>query len=116
MSNLQDDISRAGRVARRYFDSDIDSEDLSLQRKKKELEADRYYSDTKDRQWLAQWATCIVSLWLFFVLLILVNKDQIGLSDAVLITLLSTTTLNVLGLSFIVLRGHFTGDKTSFPE
>jgi hypothetical protein len=33
--------------------------------------------------------------------------SYIFLSDSVLIALLGTTTLNVLGLSFIVLRGHF---------
>jgi len=90
---------------------DIDSEDLSQQEQfKKFLEFKRYESDTVDRKWLAVWTAIIVSAWLFVVLLILVLNQlvSIGLSDTVLITLLGTTTLNVLGLSFIVLRGHFT--------
>lgn len=86
-------------------DSDIDSGSILSQKGLfKQLQADRYLSDTRDRQWLAKWATCVVSFWLFSVLLIVILSRH--LSEAVLITLLGTTTLNVLGLTFIVLRGH----------
>ncbi len=72
------------------------------------LKEARYASDTNDRKWLAQWSATIVSVWLFFVFIILLkNSSSIHLSDTVLNVLLGTTTLNVLGLSFIVLRGHF---------
>lgn len=93
---------------------DIDSEDLINQVQRRDfLEFERYKSDTKDRKWLARWTVIIVSTWLSIVLAVLIlNKIfSLGLSDAVLITLLGTTTLNVLGLSFIVLRGHFTARK-----
>jgi type IV secretory pathway TrbL component len=90
-------------------DLDIDSDDLKEQIKLKKLESDRYSSDTRDRKWLAIWTATIVTLWLIAVLCILIFNEQklICLSDTVLVTLLGTTTLNVLGLSFIVLRGHF---------
>lgn len=87
-------------------DLDIDSDNLDEQTRK--LHNQRYSQDTEDRKWLASWATTIVSIWLFFVLFIVAfNHTYSKLSDTVLSVLLGTTTLNVLGLSFIVLRGHF---------
>ena len=92
-------------------DFNIDSKDLGMQ--KIALETERYKSDTNDRKWLAKWATWVVTGWLSFVILILLFNRicNFNLSDVVLATLLGTTTLNVLGLSFIVLRGHFTSAK-----
>jgi hypothetical protein len=89
-------------------DIDIDSDDLSIQRIIKKLGALRYLSDTSDRKWLAIWTATMVTIWLFAVLIILIfNEKYFSLNTTVLVTLLGTTTLNVLGLSFIVLRGHF---------
>jgi hypothetical protein len=87
--------------------TDIDA--ASIDDQKALLEAKRYSSDTYDRKWLAKWTAYTVTIWLIMVLatLILNNILKLGLSDSVIITLLGTTTLNVLGLSFIVLRGHF---------
>lgn len=91
---------------------DIDSETLSEQIDLKRAQTDRYKSDTKDRKWLAEWSTTVVSLWLFFVLLILItNHEHLHLSDSVLNILLGTTTLNVLGLMYIVLKGHFNKEQ-----
>ena len=96
-----------------YRDIDIDSDDLKEQIKLKKLESERYSSDTKDRKWLAIWTAITVSCWLCSVLVILTFNEifLFHLSDMVLMTLLGTTTLNVLGLSFIVLKGHFTEIK-----
>jgi hypothetical protein len=104
MNKLSDIIdSKAGH---QLDDFDIDS--VAPEEQIKLLIALRYRSDTNDRKWLAKWTAWTVSIWLFIVLNILVfNKSCINLSDSVLIALLGTTTLNVLGLSFIVLRGHF---------
>jgi hypothetical protein len=95
------------------YDLDIDSDSLRAQEeKKKELENQRYLSDTKDRKWLAEWTAWTVSIWLLLVMCILMYNDKHWhLTPGVLITLLGTTTLNVLGLSFIVLRGHFQSYK-----
>lgn len=90
-------------------DKDIDSAEWEdqLKIKEKNLEHDRFSSDTNDRKWLAKWTAIVVSAWLFLVLGILCFSSLLKLSDTVLVALLGTTTLNVLGLSFIVLRGHF---------
>jgi hypothetical protein len=95
------------------YDLDIDSDSLQAQEeKKKELENQRYQSDTKDRKWLAEWTAWTVSMWLLLVMCILMYNDKRWhLDPSVLIALLGTTTLNVLGLSFIVLRGHFQSYK-----
>lgn len=94
-------------------DQDPDARSLFEQTKEKQkLENDRYKSNTNDRKWLAEWSAAIVSLWLFLVFIILIqNSSNIHLSDSVLNVLLGTTTLNVLGLVFIVLRGHFGSGK-----
>lgn len=85
--------------------ANVDSKDLTTQLKYSRVI--RYQSDTKDRKWLAKWAAWAVSIWLGIVLLILFLNPFLHLAESVLITLLTTTTLNVLGLTFIVLRGHF---------
>lgn len=80
----------------------------SLEHQKKLLAALRYDQNTKDRKWLTKWAAIVVSAWLFLVLVILaLNHCLLKLSDSVLITLLTTTTFNILGLTFIVLKGLF---------
>lgn len=87
-------------------DIDIDSDGLDLQ--KKRYENKRYDQDTRTKGKLALWAAWIVSIYLavvFFILII--NKSHIQLSDGVLMMLLGTTTLNVLGLMYIVLKGYF---------
>ncbi|MDI9880783.1 hypothetical protein [Flectobacillus longus] len=112
---------------------DIDNENLSVQKKLKEAEElkltlkklkykiERYYSNSKVRILLVVWTVAIVSVWLLIVALLLalnnntINLDKhyfpksiiIRISDNVLMTLISTTTVNILGLTYIVLRGHF---------
>lgn len=110
MRRLDDIIgSTAGSKGKETRDKDIDSEELNEQVKGKKLENERFFSDTKDRRWLAKWVSCAVSFWLGFVIFILISNEllYICLSDGVLIALLGTTTFNVLGLMYIVLRGHF---------
>ncbi|WP_375579852.1 hypothetical protein ABWH96_01880 [Marivirga tractuosa] len=87
-------------------DKDVDSDDLNLQQKRFEIL--RYNEDTNSRKKLAYWAATVVSIYLFLVLTILLfNNSFIKLSDQVLSILLGTTTLNVLGLMYIVLKGYF---------
>ena len=99
----------------------VDYDSLSLEDQEKKAKIDRIKQDTNDRRWLAQWASSLVSLWLFAVIILLFCNNQrftfnlVGhnvdimpaINDNVLIALLATTTLNVLGLTVIVLRGYF---------
>lgn len=72
-------------------------------------EVHRFEQDTRHRHTLVRWMMWVVSIWLAVVLMITVfNKVlHLGIDTSVLITLLATTTLNVLGLSRIVLGGLF---------
>lgn len=79
------------------------------------LTNDRFEKDTRWRCRLSWWVIAVDSVWLAAVLCILtLNGDYLHLNDAVLITLLATTTANVLGLAFIVLKGLFSNGR-GFP-
>ncbi|WP_298544684.1 hypothetical protein [uncultured Porphyromonas sp.] len=79
-----------------------------LQQQEKWLLNDRLKKNTRWRGLLAWWVIIVDSAWLAGVLVILIlNKRCVQLSDPVLGALLCTTTANVLGLAFIVLKGLF---------
>ena len=75
-----------------------------------EAKLQRYNQDTNHRSSLVVWAATIVSFWLIAVLFILTrNTEQYKLSNTIMVTLLTTTTVNVLGLMIIVLNDLFRG-------
>lgn len=75
-----------------------------------ELKARRYSMNTHLRTILSGWAALLTGCWLWKVGEILVhNSERYHLSDAVLITLLGTTTLNVIGIITIVMTDLFNG-------
>ena len=80
-----------------------------VQIKKLLSENERYREDTSLRKGLATAFTMIISFWLLAVLLILIGNriHKYNLSDNVLITLLVTTTANVIGMMLIILRNLF---------
>jgi hypothetical protein len=54
----------------------------------------------------------IIVMWLLLVIIILMGNNSIfKISDNVLITLLTTTTLNVFGMMIIILKGLFTNSE-----
>ena len=77
--------------------------DKEYQKQFSQLAISDYKQDIYARGWLYEWASVLVSLWLFFVLLIIVAKGQnkLNLSDSVIITLLTTSTANVIGIMII---------------
>ncbi len=88
-----------------FITGDVDTLSLEEQEKK------RYGQDTKYRKILAHWVMFVVTGWLLCVLFIIAfNKIlNFNIDNSVCITLLATTTVNVLGLAFIVLNGIFGG-------
>ena len=82
---------------------DVDQNSLKVQIR------ERYSQDTHFRKHLARWVMWIVPAWLILVLIIvfLCGFGLTSLDSSVLITLLATTTINVLGLAYIVLKGIF---------
>lgn len=96
-------------------DIDIDSDDLHKQKESydeefKKNKSDRYRKDTIRKNNLARWVMWVISIYLlliFVLLFIIIFMFCKPLSDVVIITLLGTTTINVLGLMYIVLKGYF---------
>lgn len=83
--------------------ADTDSMSLKEQRKL------RYRQDTKFRRCLTIWVMFIVPAWLaaIFAVVCFCAAEIWRLSDAVMVALLATTTANILGLAYIVLKGMF---------
>lgn len=83
-------------------EEDYDQHGLKWQKTK------RFAEDTKHRKKLISWVKWVVSLWLIAVMTVLMlNNVWFRLEPSVLITLLTTTTVNILGLAYIVLKGLF---------
>lgn len=74
-----------------------------------EQEKERFKQDTEFRKHFSNWVMSIVPTWLglTMVLLFLTGFGCTRFSDTVVVALLTTTTANVLGLAFIVLKGMF---------
>ncbi len=82
---------------------DIDTSSLKGQEKI------RYTQDTKYRKHLTRWVMHIVPFWLLgvFIVVCLCASHIWELSDIAISALLTTTTANILGLAYIVLKGMF---------
>lgn len=99
-----------------------DSSDSTLQKCREFTHLHRLHENTKARKRLEKWASRLIVVYLFAVLITLflnytsitytgifsfMNKVTISIPQGVIITILSTTTVNIIGLGFIMLRGHF---------
>lgn len=81
------------------------------------IELHRIVENTKARRRLEKWASRVIAFYLVIVLLIVIfnyasiqpfNKlGTMSISEPVMITILSTTTVNIIVFGLIVLRGHF---------
>lgn len=95
-----------------------------LETSRKLLVQQRIMDDTKARRRLEKWArnTILGYLITVFLLVVLNGLSQIYwqdifpdhgfISDTVMTVILSTTTVNIIGLGVIVLRGHFPSYST----
>lgn len=77
------------------------------------IQLHRITENTSARKRLEKWATRVIVGYLFIVLSIVVLtgirplENYFDLDEKIIITLLSTTTVTIIGLGLIVLRGHF---------
>ncbi|MDT3367908.1 MAG: hypothetical protein LIR40_04580 [Bacteroidota bacterium] len=76
------------------------------------IQLHRIVENTNARKRLERWAKRVIVVYLFVVFILVVFDSNnihkaIEISDAVMITILSTTTVNIIGLGLIILRGHF---------
>lgn len=91
---------------------EVGMEDMDVESKRSQ--SIRYKQNTAHRDYLVKWVVVTNSAWLIAVVVILIahgaydeKAKLFHLSDSVIMTLLGTTTVNVLGLAFIVLKGLF---------
>lgn len=97
------------------------------------LEQQRILEDTRARRRLERWATRAIACYLIAVFLLLIingwvlihhpieTLELIGksqtlvrrgfISDSIMTVILTTTTINIIGLGVIVLKGHFDKDR-----
>ena len=76
---------------------------------KLKLKNDRYKDNTDMRKALVVAFTTIIAFWLLAVLLILVGNrvNKYDLSENILITFLTTSSANVLGMMYVILKNLF---------
>lgn len=83
----------------------------------------RMIENTKARRRLEKWSLKVIATYLIIVFGIVIANYTIGLilgqqyyapiPNGIMITILSTTTVNIIGLGLIVLRGHFLSKEST---
>ena len=81
--------------------------DVDAQMRKEQLK--RLIADNQARKRFSQWIFAVTVLWMFCVLMIVVQcaRGSFHLSDGVLIALITTTTANVFGFFYVVVNYLF---------
>lgn len=81
------------------------------------IELHRIMENTSARRRLERWATRVIACYLLIVLIVLIINgllsffyDKYLINDNIMITILTTTTINIIGLVLIVLKGYFFND------
>lgn len=108
--SVENEPSPAADSLESSVNSNLDKLDLDGQVKiiTRREELARFRKDTKDRSNLAYWTFGIITGWLIAVVVLLACNF---LPQTVYVTLLTTTTVNIIGLPAIVLHGYFTPKK-----
>lgn len=97
-----DDLLADGGDVSIDLEEDYDEHGLDWQQTK------RYAQDTKLRTNLTRWVQWLIPAWLALVMAVLIMSMFCGdIDSSVLIALLTTTTVNIIGLPYIVLKGLF---------
>ena len=83
--------------------------DIELRKAKTHHQTENWKIERKLKEKLAMWVVAMVTIYLAAVSYILYKQQP--LSDEVLIALLTTTTINVLGLPYLIIKSLFGSDK-----
>lgn len=73
----------------------------------------RHYENTKARRRLEKWSSRVIAIYLSIVATLLVvnymkiETKLISIPNNIIVAILTTTTINIIGLVLIVLRGYF---------
>ena len=111
---LPDNVYNADESDWKY--QEFEKKKQEVERAKQEVE--RIKSNTEERKKMAKWVKYVIPSWLGITAGIIssVGMELFELSEVVLCTLLGTTTVNVLGLGYIVLKGLFPNDNEKLTE
>lgn len=98
--------------------------DENIAKAKELAELHRLVENTKARRRLEKWSLKVISIYLLVVLLIVFFnytnlcwlKDVIIIPETIMIAILTTTTVNIIGLGLIVLRGHFLANSDKYKR
>jgi hypothetical protein len=95
------------------FVKELNELDIDAEMAKENLK--RLIEDNKARKTFSYWIFTATILWMFFVLMIVVQvgRRSIILSDGVLIALITTTTANVFGFLYVVVNYLFNKTKST---
>ena len=102
--SIQNDVSTSNEEVRERAEEEVDED-----RRAKKLDNDIKEQDKDERKTYAERSFSLVSLWLLLIMVIMIaiGLDKMHFSDNVIITLLTTTTVEVIGIYFIVSRYLF---------
>src|SRR5687767_4336801 len=94
-------------------ENEVEKRDMEEEFSRAQLK--RLLDDNKARKSFSQWIFAITVLWMFIVLVIVVqcSRGIFLLSDGVLIALITTTTANVFGFFYVVVNYLFNKDKST---
>ena len=102
---------------------DSETADDNIKKCKELIVLHRVVENTRARRRLEKWSLRVIALYLFIVLAIVIlcyaelpiigGLIAITIPEPIMITILSTTTVNIIGLGLIVLRGHFLANDKS---
>lgn len=95
--------------------------ELNIDKSKELTRLHRVVENTRARRRLEKWSLRVIASYLLAVLaIVLLNYTKIQalegiveIPSEIMITILSTTTVNIIGLGLIVLRGHFLANDSS---
>lgn len=83
----------------------------------------RIIENTKARRRLEKWSLKVIVAYLLIVLALIIVNYTLGtifseapIPSTIMITILSTTTINIIGLGLIVLRGYFLSKESMESE
>lgn len=97
--------------------------DDNIEKSKELTHLHRIIENTRARRRLEKWSLRVIAIYLIIVLCIVLvsyvsipfinTYFSINIPNPIMITILSTTTVNIIGLGLIVLRGHFLANDKS---
>lgn len=86
------------------------------QRRLEDLEYAGKLQDKELKKRIFDWVQKVVSCYLIFMAVVVLWHASLGLTEAVMIALLTTTTINIIGLPALIIHSLFPKLKKDFDE